>query len=91
MGSQATSLECEAAERVKSNLWTTILDITDLRAGIDSTRHNYFRIACREYFTHIRLNMFPDGGIARLRVYGNVIPDFSLLKSPCDLAVLCNG
>ena len=23
-------------------------------------------------FTHIRLNIFPDGGIARLRVYGDV-------------------
>lgn len=28
-------------------------------------------------YTHIRLNMFPDGGIARLRVYGEVSRDWS--------------
>jgi allantoicase len=27
-------------------------------------------------YTHIRLNMFPDGGIARLRVYGEVVPNW---------------
>ena len=27
-------------------------------------------------FTHIRLNLFPDGGVARLKVYGSVSVDF---------------
>ena len=26
-------------------------------------------------FTHVRLNIFPDGGVARLRVLGDVAPD----------------
>ena len=24
--------------------------------------------------THIRLNIFPDGGVSRIRVYGNIAP-----------------
>ena len=28
----------------------------------------------RKEFTHLRLKMYPDGGIARLRVYGKVVP-----------------
>lgn len=27
-----------------------------------------------KHFTHLRLNIYPDGGIARLRVYGHAIP-----------------
>lgn len=27
--------------------------------------------------THLRLNIFPDGGVARFRAYGSVVPDFS--------------
>ena len=35
----------------------------------------------RERFTHVRLTMFPDGGVARLRVYGEPVPDPRLLPS----------
>ena len=28
-------------------------------------------------WTHLRLNIFPDGGVARFRVYGRVVPDWS--------------
>lgn len=30
--------------------------------------------ATGKHYTHVRLKMFPDGGIARLRVYGSVLP-----------------
>ena len=42
--------------------------------------------------THVRLNLHPDGGVARLRVHGAPIPDpagFAVL--PLDLAALVNG
>jgi allantoicase len=43
-------------------------------------------------FTHVRLNMFPDGGIARLRVHGEVVPDPTYLTGlTIDLAALENG
>ena len=41
----------------------------------------------------MRLNIFPDGGVARLRVYGIVVPDWSKLKPGelVDLAAVENG
>ncbi|MCH7231976.1 allantoicase [Glycomyces sp. L485] len=43
-------------------------------------------------FTHVRLNMHPDGGVARLRVHGTPIPDpAAFARMPLDLAALVNG
>ena len=48
--------------------WITVLPETKLSA---SNRH-FFRdeIAARGPFTHVRLDVFPDGGVSRLRVWG---------------------
>ncbi len=44
--------------------------------------------------THLRLRIYPDGGVARLRVYGDVRPDWTALlrgKGELDLAGAANG
>jgi allantoicase len=42
--------------------------------------------------THVRLNIFPDGGVARLRVHGDVVPDPTRFPDGwLDLAALENG
>src|SRR5215216_1679971 len=43
--------------------------------------------------THLRLNIFPDGGVARFRVHGEVVPSDSLFKDirEVDLAAMANG
>jgi allantoicase len=43
--------------------------------------------------THLRLNIFPDGGVARLRVHGVVMPDEEIFRSDreVDLAAIENG
>ena len=42
--------------------------------------------------THVRLCLYPDGGVARLRVHGEVVPDPRLLGAGAiDLAALDNG
>ncbi len=41
--------------------------------------------------THLRLNIFPDGGVARLRVHGEVVPDPEMFASEVDLAAMSNG
>jgi allantoicase len=43
--------------------------------------------------THVRLNIFPDGGVARLRVHGQVLPDERLfgVGREVDLAAMENG
>ena len=40
-------------------------------------RRNFLPIDDRRPWTHLRLNIFPDGGVARLRVYGEVAVDWT--------------
>lgn len=51
--------------------WTEVLPRQDLKG--DSK--NLFSIASHERFTHLRLHIYPDGGVARLRVHGEVVPE----------------
>lgn len=44
--------------------------------------------------THVRLNIFPDGGVARLRVLGEVLPDWTRILAAAteiDLAAVVHG
>ncbi len=69
--------------------WTPLLPKSPLQPG----SQNLFAIAADQPATHVRLNIIPDGGVARLRVYGIVVPDWSKLKAgePVDLAAVENG
>src|SRR5262249_21639006 len=51
--------------------WEEIVPRSPLR-GND---HNLFGVTNPRCFTHVRLSVFPDGGVARLRVFGEAIPD----------------
>ena len=45
-------------------------------------------------FTHVRLNIFPDGGVARLRVFGEALPDWTRIFAAggdIDLAAVVHG
>ncbi|MGO9590145.1 MAG: allantoicase [Candidatus Acidiferrales bacterium] len=53
---------------------------------------NPFPIERLGRFTHLRLNIFPDGGVARLRVHGEVAPCASRSsRAEFDLAAVENG
>jgi allantoicase len=54
---------------------------------------NLFSVTDGRRWTHLRLNIFPDGGVARLRVWGRVAPDWSAMPSgePIDLAAVGHG
>ena len=103
MGSCATPEEHAAAAELQSDKWTTILDKTKLMPGYPETRHHLLDAASsQQRWTHLRcairklmfrINMFPDGGIARLRVYGIVRRDWTNVSSSeiLDLASLANG
>jgi allantoicase len=45
------------------------------RSSLAGDTSNVFPVTDQRRYTHVRLSAFPDGGIARLRVYGQVIPD----------------
>src|ERR1043166_3341982 len=68
--------------------WDALLDKTDLKGNTT----NAFEIGGRRRrVTHLRLNIFPDGGVARLRVHGEVAPDPSIFEREIDLAAMENG
>ena len=57
--------------------WQELLPAEDLQGDA----HHLLRIENDNAFTHLRLNIYPDGGIARLRVYGEVRPDWDEVDS----------
>jgi allantoicase len=68
--------------------WTTIVP----RSAIKADCENSFPVSSPHRWTHIRLSIYPDGGVARLRVHGEAVPDPWLLDLGCpDLAALENG
>ena len=68
--------------------WTELL----LETPLAGDSQNAFPIENGGRFTHLRLRIYPDGGVARLRVHGEVVPDGSLVSLPeIDLAAIENG
>jgi allantoicase len=70
--------------------WTTILPKRELRGD----GPNLLAITDVRPWTHVRLNIFPDGGVARLRVYGEAEIDWRRIARAgrtVDLASILNG
>ncbi len=68
--------------------WVPLVGERDL-AG-DS--HHFVAVDAPAPVTHVRLNIFPDGGVARLRLYGVFDIDWSARAGETvDLAALMNG
>ena len=63
------------------------------KSQLQGDTRNLFAIASAERITHLRLNIFPDGGVARLRVHGEATPDWDRLKKrgQIDLAAVEHG
>lgn len=68
--------------------WVEILAANPL--GPDC--HHLFEITDNRPWNYVRLNIYPDGGVARLRVYGEVVTDQTFNKEESiDLIALVNG
>ena len=66
--------------------WETLL----ASSALEGNRVNAFPLeASGSRVTHLRLNIFPDGGVARLRVHGEAVPEEAVFRSgeEVDLAV----
>ncbi len=87
----ATALEERVAPDALSGSgveWIVLLHRKPLLGGTQ----NRFALDTPGRFTHVRLNIFPDGGVARLRVHGTVLPDWAALgRRDVDLAALDHG
>jgi allantoicase len=69
--------------------WAEIVPETPLRG--DS--QNLVGVAIEKRCTHVRLKIYPDGGVARLRVHGEVMPDAKRLSrgGEVNLVAVENG
>jgi allantoicase len=70
--------------------WTELLPTSPL----EGDRHNFFELpSTGSIWTHLKLNLYPDGGIARLRAYGMLQRDWTQARSKeaVDLAAALNG
>jgi allantoicase len=68
--------------------WVTLVP----RSPLTGDCRNVFTVDTPMRFTHVRLSIYPDGGVARLRVHGEPVPDPRfLLAGPIDLAAMEHG
>ena len=75
-------------EELQAAPWEPIVP----QSPVEGHAENAFVTVPGRRYTHVRLRMHPDGGIARLRVYGEALPDPDLLDiGGVDLAALENG
>lgn len=72
---------------LESAAWHTLVD----RSAAEGDTANHYPVTDRRRFTHVRLNIHPDGGVARLRVRGRVVPDPRFLEGTVDLLAAQNG
>jgi allantoicase len=80
-------LDLAALERAT---WTEILP----RSQLAGDSKNMWAITDARRYTHVRLDIYPDGGVARLRIHGDVTPRWDRLRAlggPIDLAALEHG
>ena len=70
-------------------VWTEILPAVSL----GPSAHHFHAINSSESWTHLRLHIHPDGGVARLRVYGAPIPAWEDAdpKAEQELSLAVNG
>ena len=64
------------------------------QSKLEGNSENPFAVASDLRVTHLRFRIYPDGGVARLRVYGEVVPDWDSIKRAgglVDLAAVENG
>ena len=70
---------------VERFLWSQVLPQTKIEPGVV----NRFEINSSYRYTHLRLNLHPDGGVARVRVWGVGVRE--RLDGDVDLAAILNG
>ncbi|HEU5072611.1 MAG TPA: allantoicase [Polyangiaceae bacterium] len=87
-----------SVEELRDIRWQELLPQVPLQA----TTQNLFAAEQRAEVNYLRLNIFPDGGVARLRAFGRVLPRWSnaaideltaarVRPGAVDLAALKNG
>jgi allantoicase len=69
------ALRPHEVDTLPASAWREVLPLTKVERGA----HNFLALPASGRATHLRLRIFPDGGVARFRAYGVVAPDWSRL------------
>ena len=73
---------------IKNFKWKNLIGKKKTKAN----SHHIFGSSSKSVFTHIKLNIFPDGGVARLRLYGNISKENNNFRNKkINLASLLGG
>lgn len=99
MGTKASDHNLASISELQSEEWNPLVPLQPLGAGYKETSRTLFKVEHKGTISHLRVNMGPDGGIARIRAYGRVNVSSqhiqSLLSKPngdkIDLAHVENG
>ena len=75
------------SNKINQLKWKPLLSKKKTRAN----SHHFFTINIKNIFTHIKFNIFPDGGVARLRLFGSIAKSNKLKNKKINLASLLNG
>ena len=90
-GNQPAMISIEAANsnsnKINQLKWQPLLSEKKTKAN----SHHYFTVNSDKVFTHIKFNIFPDGGVARLRLYGSIAKSSKLKNKKINLASLLDG
>jgi len=71
----------------KNSKWVKILN----KKSTKPNSHHFFIIKSKFTFTHVKLNIYPDGGVARLRIYGSMEIKKKFGKKIINLTSVLNG
>ena len=85
----AASLDFSSNDRYEKGSmdWQTLLE----KQILNGDQVNDFNLVENENTTFVRLNIYPDGGVARLRLFGDLIPFSQDLSKDIELSALKNG
>ena len=90
-GNQPSMISVEGtyshSSKIKQFKWKSIL----LKKKTKANSHHFFYIKNKKIFTHIKFNIFPDGGVARLRLYGSIEKSKKIINKKINLASLLDG
>ncbi len=59
--------------------------------ALGPSAHHFAAATHNEAMNWLKVSLYPDGGLARLRVYGDVVPEWGAKKTSVELSALKNG
>ena len=71
----------------KNSKWINILK----KKSTKPNSHHYFNIKNKSIFSHVKLNIYPDGGVARIRIYGEMMVNKKFGKKITNLTSVLSG